>query len=142
MNHFDLIIILQWQQSLHYCMTGLKMHSSKTALLAPKFHFLFNLDELITCNTIRSSSPRPLLPLWLIPACIYSIHTSSLKPALRQKLMKNDLLLILNNLILNYFFPANAVVHFLLPATGGAVGWCSCRLHGCLILPLLLTADY
>lgn len=38
--------------------------------------------------------------------------------------------------------PANAVVHFPPPATGGNLGWCSCRLHGCLILPLLLTANY
>lgn len=27
----NLMIILQWQQSLHYCMTGLKMHSCRSS---------------------------------------------------------------------------------------------------------------
>lgn len=78
------MIILQWQQSLHFCMTG-NAFMQKQLSLHNISHLLSKCDELLHLNTIRSNSP--LHPRWLRPAWIYS--TSFNKSALRHKRVKH-----------------------------------------------------
>lgn len=136
------MIILQWQQSLHYCMTGLKMHSCRSSSPCTISHNPFIILSG-WANYIRTQLGQVALDHcshfgWDLHAFTAYTHLPwnqhwDRKEWKMPSPQKSDHGLL---------FPANAVVHFPPPTTGGDVGWCSCPLHGCLILPLLLTADY
>lgn len=158
------MIILQWQQKPPLLHDRIEDASTQRQFSLQSIYYL-NKMGYIHSEPMRSYIPRSLA-LTLAETCMlfYSIHTSSLKPIcqiektddlhgpappgphhkthsqtrnLNKKKEKEK-----QNSNPRLLFPANAVVHFPPPATGGDVGWCSCRLHGCLILPLLLTANY